>query len=94
MARKEGAKPIGSLFKIYADRLVAPQSHVIESAENVIGDILGLSLPPKTLSYQVSSRVLYIQHSVIRSAVLPHKEAVLRALKKELGDRSCPKDII
>lgn len=89
-----GAKPIKDIFTTYRDRLVAPEATVIETSCEVISELLAIKIQPSQLSYTVTTRTLYIKHSLVRSAVLPHRELVLAHLKGRIGSKSAPTSIV
>lgn len=86
---------VGDLFEKYKKTLIAPQKTVETEALRVIGELVGIKLKEDQLSYTVSSKILYIQaSSLIKQEIVFKKEEILTELKRCLGIKNSPQNIL
>lgn len=94
MKREPGLKQLNGLFERYRTKLVAPEQVVVETAVTVIAELFSLTVTPTQLRYAPATRTLHIQHGMLKSELLPHREELLRHLKNRLGSKSAPESIV
>lgn len=96
--RKEGrggVVKISELFKVYTDRLRAPQKTVIKTFIEVVEDMFHITLKDDQCAYMVTSRTLTLHAGgPLKSEILLHKKEILTHLKGRLGEKSAPREIV
>lgn len=96
--RKKGRGDIvkvSDLFSVYKERLRAPQGSVIQAFQEVVNDVLGVSVPKEQCRYAVATKTLSVSVSgPLKSEILLRKEEILLHLKGRLGEKSAPRSII
>jgi hypothetical protein len=96
--RKSGRgeiKKIGDLFEVYRKKLRAPEKSVIDTALEVIHDLIPQKLTRSMCSYSPHSRILTIRASgLIKTEIMLRKKEILAHLEGRLGSKSTPHEII
>lgn len=88
-------KKLSSLFDKYKERLVAPESSVVNAFLEVVNDLWGIELDSSSVSYNPSTKTLVIKgKAALRSEIKRREDEVLMHLKGRLGNKSSPKTII
>lgn len=88
-------KKLSSLFDKYKERLVAPESSVVNAFVEVVNDLWGIDLPVSSVSYNPATKTLVIKgKAALRSEIKRREDEVLLHLKGRLGSKSVPKVII
>lgn len=93
--RKHKTTNIKDLFDIYKKRLRAPQKTVINTFQEVVDDLLGVTIDEKTCEYTPANKTLKLAvGGPLKTEILLRKKEILSHLKGRLGERSAPKEII
>ncbi|MCF7816074.1 MAG: hypothetical protein K9M10_02420 [Candidatus Pacebacteria bacterium] len=93
--RGQGVVRISDLFKKYTQILKAPQGTVVNACINAIKTSLGVTVRKDQCRYSVSSRTLTLNVSgPVKSEVLLRKKQLLAEISAEVGEKSCPKEIL
>lgn len=93
--RRGEIKPIKDLFSKYRQTLIAPQKTVELEVIRVVGELTGLTLKEDQVTYTVASRTLGITApSLIRQELKLHHKHILSELKKRLGVKNAPEQIL
>lgn len=93
--RRGEITPLKDLFKKYRNTLIAPQKTVEMEMIRVIGEVIGITLKESQVAYTVSTRTLSISASgMIKQEVKINNKLILAELKKQLGAKGCPLQII
>lgn len=93
MSRGE-LKKLSSLFDKYKERLIAPESTIVDAFIDVAAD-LGLKLGKENVRYQPMTRTLSISSAgMLRSEIKLREQELLLHLTGRLGQRNAPKKII
>lgn len=88
-------KRIGDLFESYKKRFKAPQASVEKEVIDVFKEVTGFELSPDQVVYTVSTKTLFLQvPSVYKTELRFHHPAVLKELKKRLGEEGAPQTIL
>jgi hypothetical protein len=86
---------VKDLFEKYRKTLQAPQKTVEIEAIKIIGELTNITLKEYQVSYTVSTRVLAINApSVVKQEIKFKHDAILAALKKQLGVKSSPQTVL
>jgi len=86
---------VGDLFEVYRKKLRAPEKSVIETAIEVIHDLIPAKLTPSMCSYSPHTRILTINASgPVKSEIKLRKKEILTHLEGRLGSKSNPHEII
>lgn len=86
---------IGDLFEVYRKKLRAPEKSVIDTALEVIHDLIPQKLTRSMCSYSPHSRILTIRASgLIKTEIMVRKKEILAHLEGRLGSKSTPHEII
>ncbi len=94
--KKEGGPiKINNLLDVYKKRLKAPERTVIQTFQEVVSDILKISIPDAQCSYSPNTKTLTIRNNgQVRSEILMHKKEILTHLKGRLGEKNTPKEVL
>lgn len=86
---------IGDLFEKYRKKLRAPEKSVIDTALEVIHDLIPAKLTRGMCAYSPHSRILTIRASgPVKMEILLRKKEILNHLEGRLGSQSTPREII
>jgi hypothetical protein len=92
---KDAPTKIGDLFAVYKNRLRAPQKSVTLAAQEVISDLLSVTLDITAFSYTPSTKTLVIRtNGMMKSEIALRKEEILAHLKGRLGEKSAPTTLL
>ncbi len=95
MARGQGIKKLNTLFDVYKKKLKAPQGVVIQTFQEVVGDLFSFEVEKEKCSYSTATKILHITlPGPFKTEILLRKKDVLNHLKGRLGEKSAPKDIV
>ncbi len=90
-----GIVKISDLFKVYADRLRAPQKTVVSTFIEVIEDLFHIQIRAEQCNYSVATKTLTVHtFGPLKSEIIVHKKEILAHLKGRLGEKSTPKEIL
>jgi len=88
-------KLLGDLFSKYKNHFKAPQATVEKASIEVIKNITNLSLKENQVIYTPSTRTLTLNvPSILKSELKIAYPNILESLKKDLGDKESPLNII
>jgi len=86
---------IKNLFEVYKQKLFAPQKVVIHSFQEITREIFKTTINPQHISYNTTTRTLSLHlPGPLKSEILLQKDAILTLLRKKLGEKSAPQQII
>lgn len=92
---RSGPKAISDLFKVYQQRIKAPEGAVITVFIEIIDEVLNLTMQTEQVAYTPATRILTIKKGgPLKTEILLQKKELLAHLQGRLGVNSAPKDII
>jgi hypothetical protein len=86
---------LSSLFEKYKKILKAPQGSVVDAFCELIYELLELRLDKKMVTYNVHTRVLYINvKGPVKTEITLRKKEILTHLSARLGIQNAPREIL
>jgi hypothetical protein len=86
---------LGNLLLKYKGLLKPPQASVEKECIVIIKSLTGMELNPQQVSYTVATRTLVLKTpSLIRSELMMQRQAILKELQRQLGEKNAPLTII
>lgn len=83
------------LFKKYRNTLIAPQKTIEMEMIKVVGEVVGITLKESQVAYTVSTRTVSVVASgMIKQEIKIKNKLILAELKKHLGVKGCPLQIL
>lgn len=86
---------IKDLFKVYKERLRAPQKTVINTFIEVCNALFQISLTENQCNYSPATRTLTLSISgPLKSEIRIHKKEILTHMRARLGEKNFPTEIL
>lgn len=86
---------IGSLFEKYQKNLKPPQRTIEKACQEVIVEMLNITIGVEQIKYTTTTKTLYIQvPGVLKSEIKMSAKEILERLKERLGASGTPTTLI
>jgi hypothetical protein len=93
--RGKGVVSIKDLFAAYQNRFSAPQKTVVDAFVRMVKSVCGIDIPTHAVQYAPQGRTITLHlPGQVKSEILLKKPALLETLRKELGEKNAPTQVL
>jgi hypothetical protein len=93
--KERGPQKINIFFETYKKKLRPPQKTVVRTFQEVVKDLLGVTISENSCSYTVSTKTLTITtNGPTKTEILLRKKEILDHIKGRIGEKGAPEEIL